>query len=164
MATGLFIGRFQPFHKGHLAIIKKAMQHVDTLLIVLGSSQISRTAENPLTPPEREIIIRETLHHEGIRNFRIYPVEDIDDDAKYVAHVEKKVPPFDIVFSGENKLITKLFSTAGYPVIDSKRLGNWIATDIRGRIKQNKDFTPLVPGTVKAILKKEKLVEVIRDS
>ena len=34
MSTGLFIGRFQPFHRGHLATVKYALKKVDALVIV----------------------------------------------------------------------------------------------------------------------------------
>ncbi|MEM3766696.1 MAG: adenylyltransferase/cytidyltransferase family protein, partial [Candidatus Bathyarchaeia archaeon] len=30
---GLFVGRFQPFHKGHLHVIKEILSEVDELVI-----------------------------------------------------------------------------------------------------------------------------------
>jgi len=34
---GLFVGRFQPFHKGHLRAVKDILGKVDELVIVVGS-------------------------------------------------------------------------------------------------------------------------------
>jgi len=45
---GLFVGRFQPFHKGHLKAMKDILEKVDELVIVVGSSQYSHTMDNPL--------------------------------------------------------------------------------------------------------------------
>ena len=54
---GLFLGRFQPFHLGHLDVIKQALKMVDELVIVIGSAQYSHTFENPFTDSEREEMI-----------------------------------------------------------------------------------------------------------
>ncbi|MEM2947357.1 MAG: adenylyltransferase/cytidyltransferase family protein, partial [Candidatus Bathyarchaeia archaeon] len=35
---GLFVGRFQPFHKGHLSVIEDILKEVDELVIVVGSA------------------------------------------------------------------------------------------------------------------------------
>ena len=58
---GVFLGRFQPFHIGHLSIVQKILADYDRLLIVIGSADKARTEENPWTLQEREAIIRETL-------------------------------------------------------------------------------------------------------
>jgi len=47
MTTGLIIGRFQPFHKGHLHAIEHALKEVDELIIAVGSSQYVNTEDNP---------------------------------------------------------------------------------------------------------------------
>ena len=46
---GVFIGRFQPFHNGHLEAIKKLLIEVDELIIMIGSSQYSHSFDNPFT-------------------------------------------------------------------------------------------------------------------
>jgi len=43
MTTALIIGRFQPFHLGHLLLIKEAAKEADIIVIGIGSSQESRT-------------------------------------------------------------------------------------------------------------------------
>ena len=62
----LFIGRFQPFHKGHLKAIKYLFNKYDGIIIGVGSSQYSNTVENPFSSDERMLMIRESLKQEKI--------------------------------------------------------------------------------------------------
>ena len=48
-----FIGRFQPFHNGHKAVIDTALTLAKKVAIVVGSDQQPRTARNPFTTAER---------------------------------------------------------------------------------------------------------------
>ena len=76
---GLFVGRFQPPHKGHLKAMKDILEEVDELIIVVGSSQYSHTKENPFTTGERVAMIRQALTEEGVDSSRywIIPVPDM---------------------------------------------------------------------------------------
>ncbi|MDO8955164.1 MAG: bifunctional nicotinamide-nucleotide adenylyltransferase/Nudix hydroxylase [Gammaproteobacteria bacterium] len=85
--VGVFIGRFQPFHRGHLAIIQKALETCDKLIIVVGSINRARTIKNPWTFEERKALIlaglalnplSPSLPHEGGGGFKgvILGVED----------------------------------------------------------------------------------------
>ena len=47
--TGLVLGRFQTFHKGHEYIINKALEICDKVLVFIGSSDKSGTIENPFS-------------------------------------------------------------------------------------------------------------------
>ena len=59
--TALFVGRFQPFHFGHLHAIKKILEESEELLIVVGSAQMSHEPDNPFTAGERLEMIGKTL-------------------------------------------------------------------------------------------------------
>ena len=37
--VGLYIGRFQPFHNGHLSVVREALKHCNNLIIVVGSAK-----------------------------------------------------------------------------------------------------------------------------
>ena len=119
MTTGLFIGRFQPFHKGHLQDIKEALKEVDELIIAIGSSQFSHTEENPFSVDERIEMIEDTLIANDISDYTIFPIPDIGNDSKWVEHIELIVPQFDVVFTG-NELTEKLFREKKYKVIKVK--------------------------------------------
>ncbi len=111
----LLIGRFQPFHNGHLLVIKKIFDDVDELIIVVGSSQHRDAVENPFSADERLEMIRHVLNSEGITKYQVYKVPDIGDDKRYPGHLMEHVPSFDVVYSG-NSLVQRLFGAAGKEV------------------------------------------------
>jgi bifunctional NMN adenylyltransferase/nudix hydrolase len=57
----VYIGRFQPFHNGHLTTLMKALRLGQKVIMVLGSSNSPRTYKNPWTSTEREVMIRSCL-------------------------------------------------------------------------------------------------------
>src|SRR3989344_9068459 len=132
MTTGLFIGRFQPFHKGHLQDIKDALNEVDELIIAIGSSQFSHTEENPFSVEERIEMIEDTLIANDISDYTIFPIPDIGNYNKWVEHIELIVPQFDVVFTG-NELTEKLFREKKYKAIKVK-----IMEGIDGKNKKKK--------------------------
>ncbi len=60
----VFIGRFQPFHNGHLAVIKTALSHSQNVIIFIGSADSSRCPRNPFTFSERKKMIEKSLMQE----------------------------------------------------------------------------------------------------
>ncbi len=88
----VFIGRFQPFHFGHLAILNKALALADQVIIVLGSAQRPRTIKDPWTTQEREIMIRRNLMAEQKERVAFIEVKDqLYNDQKWVASVQQSV-------------------------------------------------------------------------
>ncbi|RED49928.1 bifunctional nicotinamide-nucleotide adenylyltransferase/Nudix hydroxylase [Aestuariispira insulae] len=57
----VFIGRFQPFHNGHLAVVERALALSQRLIICVGSSDAARSSRNPFTAEERIASIRDSL-------------------------------------------------------------------------------------------------------
>ena len=54
----VFIGRFQPFHIGHMDVVESALADADSLLILVGSAYRPRSWKNPFTYNERTAFIR----------------------------------------------------------------------------------------------------------
>ena len=57
----VIIGRFQPFHNGHLALINQARKIAKHTLILIGSSRIARNIKNLFTYDERVKMIGAAL-------------------------------------------------------------------------------------------------------
>ena len=82
MKRGLFIGRFQTFHLGHLLDIKNALKEVDELVIGVGSSIEKYTKYNPFSVEERLEMIDLVLHANNISKYTIFQIPDFHDDKK----------------------------------------------------------------------------------
>ena len=117
MGRGLLVGRFQPFHRGHLAVATaiRSGRPRDPLLLAIGSAQASYTLDNPFTAGERIEMIDRALAEAGLAGCVAIPVVDIDRHALWVSHLESTLPPFDRVYTN-NPLTRLLFERAGYDV------------------------------------------------
>ncbi|MEM3562723.1 MAG: nicotinamide-nucleotide adenylyltransferase [Candidatus Jordarchaeaceae archaeon] len=155
MIRGLFVGRFQPFHLGHLYVVKKLLERVDELIIAIGSAQYSHTFRDPFNAGERIWMIRSALDEDlDPRRYYVIPVPDVNDNRVWVAHVASYTPPFQIVFSN-NSLVKVLFQEAGYDVqsLPLYKRELYCATEIRKKIVANEDWEHLVPEKVAKIIK-----------
>jgi bifunctional NMN adenylyltransferase/nudix hydrolase len=89
--AAILIGRFQPFHNGHAALLKQALEIADRALVVLGSSFGARNAKNPFTWEERAAMIAASFDEADARRIAFAPVRDYYDDARWAAAVEEAV-------------------------------------------------------------------------
>jgi nicotinamide-nucleotide adenylyltransferase len=163
---GLFVGRFQPFHKGHLQAVKEILNEVDELIVVVGSAQYSHRVDNPFTTGERIMMIRKALEEEKVDLKRIWivPVPDVHIHMVWVSVVEGYTPRFDVVYSNE-PLTRRLFIEAGYEVkpIPFHKREIYSATEIRKRMLSGKNWEELVPKSVASLIKEIGGVERLRD-
>lgn len=148
---GLFVGRFQPLHKGHLEAIKGVLRKVDELIIVIGSSQHSHTLENPFTAGERITMIHLALAEAGVDLSSCYtiPVSDVNIHSIWVAHVIAHTPSFEVVFTNE-PLTRRLFKESGFTVkpVPYHHRKLYSATEIRNRMLKGKLWEELLPKSV----------------
>jgi nicotinamide-nucleotide adenylyltransferase len=153
--TGIFIGRFQPFHLGHLSTVKYALQEVEHLYIVVGSSQKSHELKNPFTAGERILMIRNTLNSEKIdpSRYLIIPVPDATGHAVWTAFIDQVVPAYEVVFSSD-RLTVQLYKEKGVPTIEPPLLDRptFSATEVRKRIIEGGKWKELVPSSVVEII------------
>lgn len=68
---GVYIGRFEPPHAAHLAVMLEALEQVQKLIVVVGSARAARSTKNPFTAEERQALILEMLTDAGIPRARI---------------------------------------------------------------------------------------------
>jgi nicotinamide-nucleotide adenylyltransferase len=163
---GLFVGRFQPFHKGHLKPLKDILEKLDELVIVVGSSQYSHKIDNPFTAGERITMIRRALEEEGIAPSRywIISVPDVHVHMTWVSHLVGYTPKFTVVYSNA-PLTRRLFVEAGYKVepVPFHKREVYSATEIRKRMLNGQNWEQLVPNSVVQFIKEISGVERIRD-
>ena len=163
---GIFVGRFQPPHKGHLGAIKNILKNVDELVIIVGSSQYSHRLNNPFTTGERITMIRKTIDEEGIQSSRywIIPVPDVQLHMLWVSQIVGYSPKFEVVYTNE-PLTRRLFIEAGFkvePVPFIKRK-IYSATEIRKRMLNGENWEELVPKSVGRFIKEVDGIARLRD-
>jgi nicotinamide-nucleotide adenylyltransferase len=148
---GLYVGRFQPFHLGHLEAIKEVFKEVSELVIVIGSAQYSHNIDNPFTAGERLVMIRRALQKTDIDYSRLWvvPVPDVHLHMLWVSALEGYTPHFDVVYSNE-PLTRRLFVEAGYEVKSIRFFQRKVYTStlIRKKMLANENWTKLVPKSV----------------
>ncbi|MDR3074773.1 MAG: nicotinamide-nucleotide adenylyltransferase [Candidatus Methanoplasma sp.] len=149
----LIIGRFQPFHNGHMDVIRKCASESENLTIGIGSAQYSHECDNPFTAGERYLMIDETMKDEGITNYCIIPIEDLNRYSLWVAQVRSLSPPFSKVYSN-NPLTRRLFSEAGYEVRNSPLYNRdlYSGTAVRKEMLKGDGWRSLVPGKAAEVI------------
>jgi nicotinamide-nucleotide adenylyltransferase len=164
---GLYVGRFQPFHLGHLGAVKAVLKEVDELVIVIGSAQYSHNISNPFTAGERLVMIRCALQEAKLSYSKLWivPVPDVHLHMLWVSEVEGYTPKFNICYSNE-PLTQRLFMEAGYqvrgiPFFDRKQ---YVSTLIREKMLQGDDtWKELVPKSVADFIDEIDGVNRLRD-
>ena len=164
--TGLFIGRFQPFHLGHLDIVKKILRQNKHLILAIGSAEKNYVPENPLTAGERVLVIDETLKAEGIDpgKYTLIPVRNINNYALWVDHMNLYVPPYDKIYTGST-IVKACYEGAQskHKLVKIKRRRPISATEIRTSMLESTDkWKSLVPPRTAEILTKMKLPRRLR--
>ena len=88
----VFIGRFQPFHNGHLQVVREGLEKAKQMIILAGSAHQPRSTRNPWTVSEREAMIRGALSSEDNKRIHVAPLMDIVyNDESWVRNVQSTV-------------------------------------------------------------------------
>lgn len=151
----LFIGRFQPFHLGHLAVLKEidSRNDVEEIIISVGSSQYVGTAENPYSYEQRVKMIEAVCKQELHKKCRVVAIPDVHSNDIWVGHVAKLIGQFDEVYTGNN-LVRRLFLAKNYQVRPVNNYQGISATKIRKMINQgDQTWKKLVPAVVVDLIK-----------
>lgn len=154
----VFIGRFQPFHNGHKAVIETALEQAKEVVVVVGSSFAARNIRNPFTFQERKAMIEacftEPQHftYDGAQGrvktprVKVVPVSDFPyDDNKWVNAIQKIVDETvphaqDVGLIGHSKDSTSYYLNI-FPRwknhVEVADVGGINATDIRKCLFEN---------------------------
>jgi bifunctional NMN adenylyltransferase/nudix hydrolase len=93
--SAVLIGRFQPFHAGHLALFRRACQLSDRVIVVIGSHEASLGLRNPWSSGERrEIIdlsIGEAIRESGSAVEYVYARDSAYNFSEWLVRVQRLV-------------------------------------------------------------------------
>ncbi|MFQ6127656.1 MAG: nicotinamide-nucleotide adenylyltransferase [Thermoplasmata archaeon] len=149
----LFVGRFQPFHRGHLAMVKRILEEHNGITFGVGSSQFKDTQKNPFSFEERARMIRSAMEREGFEDYDIVAIRDLNDDELWVKQVKELIPNLFLIYSND-PLTVRLFRERGFdvrvmPLVERNSLSG---TKVRKRILDNTNWEEFVPPPVRDIL------------
>jgi len=153
--NGLFIGRFQPFHLGHLEAMQFGLSHIENLWVGIGSSDKSNEKRNPFSADERKEMILSSLESTMLKRIKIFYIPDIYDHEKWTYHVDSIVPKYDIVFSNDDFTLT-LYQKRGIKTmkVPLKEREKFSGTYIREMILTRKTWNEFVSEGTKNVLLK----------
>jgi nicotinamide-nucleotide adenylyltransferase len=156
LKRGLYIGRFQPLHKGHLHSLLWCTGEVDELVVAVGSSDKSFESRNPFTAGERIEMIRNALRSETkdkLEKIMVIPVPDIGTHILWSYNLDLLVPKYSTVFTND-PFTSMLFEERGKEIVRPNMINRdrMSATEVRKRIADGKDWQDLVSlSTIKLI-------------
>lgn len=157
-----FIGRFQPFHMGHMVVVDEALKRAKKVALVLGSHDQPRNTRNPFTTADRIEMITAVYPNE-VADGRIVFVPQVDwtySLDRWIMETQAKVTqvantpftpdPVKIGLIGHSKDHTS-FYLKSFPAWDSvevKNVGGIDATTVRrgyfadGMTPRERDMLP----------------------
>ena len=153
--NGLLIGRFQPFHLGHLDALQFALSKVDKLWVGLGSSNLPPQKDNPFSAEQRQEMILSSIDEVMKEKISIYFIPDLDNHMKWIEKIDTIVPKFDIIFSND-ELTNHLYSKRNIQImtIPFLKRDKLSGTRIRDLIISDQKWNDLVPEGTKHFLEK----------
>ena len=162
--NGLLIGRFQPFHLGHLEAVNFALDKVENLWIGIGSSNKYNEKKNPFSADERRKMITLSVDDSIITRIKIFDIPDVDDHEKWTYSIDKIVPEYNLVFSNDEftKTLFEKREMNVVPVVLKDR-GKFSGTNIRELIVDDKNWQDLVPQGTRKVLDNLNAKERLKD-
>jgi nicotinamide-nucleotide adenylyltransferase len=143
---GMYLGRFQPFHNGHKAIVDKMLEECERVLIVIGSADKYRTTQNPYYFNERRGLIKAVYPQDEVICVGIPDRPEVKNDSGWGRYVIDMLNYFgyrpNAIYQGMETERETWYKDVMIPVISISRLNIPIsATLIRAAfIERDKDF------------------------
>lgn len=153
--NGLLIGRFQPFHLGHLSALHYALSKVDKLWLGIGSSNKPPQKNNPFSAEERKEMILSSVDDYILNRIQIFFIPDLENHEKWIEMIDAIVPEFEIIFSNDD-LTKHLYLKRGTKIesVPFTERDSLSGTNIRDKITSDQKWENLVPEGTKRILEK----------
>lgn len=156
----VFLGRFQPIHRGHKRVIEDHTDD-DNFAVVIGSAGKKRDGKNPLSAEEREKLIGACFP-----SLEILHLEDKDEDEGGHDEWIKSLKSLGVkkVIS-QNDLVEELVTKDENLELLKQDLYDpeiYSGTEVRRRIRSGEEWRYLIPKCSEDTL--EKFLEEIKDS
>ncbi len=147
---GLMIGRYQPFHLGHLSLAEQILSECEELVVAIGSPEANFSFNDPFTAGERITMVHETLKKHGLRmsNCYVLAVQNSNNNYTWFESIRSMIPNIKTVYSGNQfvQLLLPKDVKVKSPAFVKFKIFN--GTRIRNLIVRNGNWRGLVPTPV----------------
>lgn len=157
---GIVIGRFQPFHNGHVYLIHEALKICDKIIIGIGSSNVS-DKDNPYTFEKRLEMVEKFIEESSFAKasadkgkiIKVVPIPDVPDDEEWLKITLKNAGKFDVSF-GNNDWVNGIFKTQGIDVVEFPFYKRYLleGKKIRELMRSGKSWQDRVPLFISEII------------
>lgn len=166
---GMVHGRFQPFHRGHLAYLLGAAARCDELYVGITNPDPSRVrpdpldparhlpASNPFTYAERQLMVKAAVAEAGLDLGRVHVIPfPVNEPELWPAYVPAGVTHYIRIFSDWGRGKRERLEEAGYPVVvlDEGEAKDVSGADVRAALAAGDAgaVQALVPAAVSRVL------------
>ncbi len=153
--TGIFIGRFRPFHNGHKHLLQNALSKSTKVIIIVGSAHKATDSRNMFTLEEVEEMIRQSLTEDENQRITIIGVRDRGNNTKWCTEIRHKVSELtsdtNIGIFGHDKDKTSqyLYDFPDWELEIQDKFEDIDATTIRKKLIEGQIETNCIPsGTI----------------
>lgn len=161
MKKAVFIGRFQPFHRGHHKVVEEYRDKYN-FEIAIGSSEKERTEDNPLSFEERKKLI-----HSCYPDIDVKGIADEEGgeegNQRWIQKVKDKTEA-EIVIS-QNSLVKKLVREDSELKLIEQELYQeniYSGTEVRRRVRSGEEWRYLLPNCCEKEF--EEILEKVKES
>ncbi|WP_424949518.1 bifunctional nicotinamide-nucleotide adenylyltransferase/Nudix hydroxylase [Deinococcus sp.] len=161
---GVYIGRFEPPHNAHLAVMQEALTQVQKLIVVIGSARGARSTKNPFTFEERQGMVAAMLQEVGVPRSRLLFAQVRDyfyNESLWLSEVQRGVDAHihgssDVALIGHLKDESSYYlrSFPAWEFLPAHVVSALSATEVRRAYFGGGDTAPLVPGAVQTFLER----------
>ena len=151
--TGVYWGRFNPPHMGHLAMIRRFRRRC-RLIVAIGSSEHYDELTNPFRGSERRRMLESYLEEMGICDVRVVALNDGASEGWALENLLKKCSP-DLLFLSDERETLAALAEGKVAVVRFRRTGTVSSTAIRRKIASgDPDWKRMTGNTVVRLIEK----------
>lgn len=128
----VYIGRFEPFHDGHLNTLKIALEKANKIIIVIGSANSAPTPKNPWSARERQDMIVQSMAGDDrlVDILFLYAEDRRYKEFKWIEYIQSGVTSIagnsKIALIGHDKDSTSYYLKSNFPMWDFVDTGPYI--------------------------------------
>ncbi|MFH1073103.1 MAG: adenylyltransferase/cytidyltransferase family protein [Nanoarchaeota archaeon] len=160
--SGLFIGRFQPLHNGHVDAVCQALTRCKRLIMILGSANV-QNEKNPYSLTQRKHMLNAVFRKEmRAGRITVVPVLDYPRHREWINTVINAAGDFQVVFT-RNRLTRSIFLKKGYAVFMLKKNIDVHSTRIRDLMRhKNPAWKTYVPSALHHLLAENNTKRILK--